>query len=115
MLRTERGVVLLEVIMALTLLTVSGLSMIAIVASGMESQQQVRMHEQELQAANRVLGAYALLTRADLDLRLGRRKVGEFQVGLQRPEPTLYRVGIAPEQAPDLELLVTVLYRPSTP
>lgn len=115
MLRSERGIVLLEVIIALTLLTVSGLSMIAVVSSGVESQRGVRMREHELQAAHRVMGAYALLTRADLDLRLGRRRVGAFQVGVQRPEAALYRVGISPEQAPDLELLVTVLYRPPPP
>jgi type II secretory pathway pseudopilin PulG len=112
MLRSERGIALLEVIIALTLLTVSGLSMIAVIASGLETQRQVRTHEHELQAASRVLSAYALLTRDDLDLRLGRRAEGEFQVGLQRPEPALYRVGISPGDAPDLELLVTVLYRP---
>jgi hypothetical protein len=115
MLRSERGVVLLEVIIALTLLTVSGLSMMAIIASGLESQRQVRGRDRELRAADRVLAAYALLTRGDLDLRLGRHAVGEFQLGVQRPEPTLYRVGIAPGDAPDVELLVTVLYRPVSP
>jgi len=115
MLRSERGVVLLEVIIALTLLTVSGLSTMAIIASGLESQRQVRSRDRELQEADRVLAAYALLTRGDLDLRLGRRAIAEFQVGVQRPEPTLYRIGIAPGEAPDVELLVTVLYRPVSP
>ncbi len=101
MIRNERGVVLLEVIIALTILSVSGLSMTALVSAGFDVQRQVEARELELRSADRVLAAYALLTRDELDLRLGQRKVGEFRVTVQRPDPALYRVGVASDDAPD--------------
>jgi hypothetical protein len=53
-----------------------------------------------------------LLTRADLDRRLGTHRIGEFAVEVQRPERTLYRIAIAGAEAGANELLVTVVYRP---
>jgi hypothetical protein len=109
--RSERGVVLLEVIVALAILATTGLAMMALVQEAMATQQRVRDRERELAAADRILVAYSMLSRTDLDIRLGRRDVGEFTVTVQRPEPELYRAAVAPVSAPDHALLVTVLYR----
>jgi hypothetical protein len=59
-----------------------------------------------------VLTATALLSRDDLDRRLGRHPIGQFIVEVQRPDPTLYRIAIAEGRAPEVEALVTVVYRP---
>jgi len=115
MIRGRSGVVLLEVLVALTLLTVSGLSILAVTSSAMDTQRQIAERERELVNAERVLAAHSLLTRQDLDLRLGERDVGAFTVTVQRPEPALYRISIAAANAPDIEALVTVVYRPPSP
>ena len=48
----------------------------------------------------------------ELDQRLGRRGVGEFLVAVQRPERTLYRIALLQSRSPEVEDLVTVIYRP---
>ncbi len=109
--RGDRGIALLEAMVALAILAASGASLIAVVASGLRSEQEMRRRETTMWAAERVMAASTLLTRADLDLRIGRHDVGEFIVTIQRPEPTLYRIALSERVQPEQELLVTVVYR----
>ena len=110
--RDERGIALLEVLIALVVLTSVGTGLVAALAAAMRSEHQLRREEALVLAAERVLAAMALLGRADLDRRLGRHPAGEFVVEVQRPERTLYRIAVRESQAPEIEALVTVVYRP---
>ncbi len=51
------------------------------------------------------------MRRNDLDRRLGRHPIGDLIAEVERPEPTLYRIALAQASAPDVEDLVTVVYR----
>jgi len=53
----------------------------------------------------------SLFQRADLDRRLGRHPIGDLIVDVERPELTLYRIAVAQASSPDVEDLVTVVYR----
>ena len=110
--RSECGAMLLEAIVALTVLSLAGAGALALAAAALRAERDMAGREAVNLAADRVLAASALLTRTDLDRRLGRRSVGEFTVEVQRPEPALYRIAIAESRSPDIELLVTVIYRP---
>lgn len=108
----ERGVALLEVLVAVLILTVAGLSLAELVGAGTRAIGTARQREGELADEERLLTAYTLLTRSDLDRRLGDRTVGPYVTDVQRPEATLYRIALRRSNAPDLEDLVTVVYRP---
>jgi len=108
----ERGATLLEAMVAVAILAAAGISLVAALDAGVRSEQEARRRERSLLAAERVLTATALLTRDDLDRRLGHHPVGEFIVEVQRPDPTLYRIAIAEGRTPEVEALVTVVYRP---
>src|ERR1043166_5024887 len=110
-LRSERGVVLLEVLVALTVLSVGALALVESVDAGLQAERRDRQREAVLASEERLLHAMTLLRRAELDQRLGRRPIGEFIVDVQRPEPTLYRIGVLQSDAPTVEDLVTVVYR----
>lgn len=110
--RGSRGIVLFEAMVATAILAIAGGALLALVLNAADTEQRARDVESGLAAAERVLTAVSLLARADLDVRLGARDVGEFTVDVQRPERSLYRVAIAERAAPDRTLLVTVLYRP---
>ncbi|MDQ3427917.1 MAG: type II secretion system GspH family protein [Gemmatimonadota bacterium] len=110
--RGERGIALLEAIVALALLAGAGTTLVAALSAALRSENELRRREATLLAADRVLTAMTLLTRTDLDRRLGVHPVREFEVAVQRPEPTLYRISIAEARAPEIETLVTVVYRP---
>ncbi len=108
----RRGVALLEVLMALALLGSAGLALVALVQGGLADVHRAVAEEASLGTASRVLTALTLLTREELDQRLGQRRIGEFAIDLQRPERGLYRIAVARWEAPGLPLLVTVVYRP---
>jgi type II secretory pathway component PulJ len=107
----ERGSVLLEVLVALTILTVAGLSLVGLLSVGVRAEQDARERERVMAGEERVLAAMTMLTRTDLDRRLGRHDVGEFVVDVQRPERTLYRIAIGRRLSAHVEDLVTVVYR----
>jgi hypothetical protein len=77
----------------------------------MRADAQARAEEKTILAADRLLSAMTLLTRNDLDQRLGVHQAGEFRVEVERPEPTLYRIALAESTAPQVEILVTLVYR----
>lgn len=109
--RNERGVVLLEVLVALVVLTIAGIALMENVGAGLRAERDAREREVRLATEERLLAALTLLKRTDLDQRIGRRQIGEFVVEVQRPEPTLYRIAILQEQSRQMEDLVTVVYR----
>ena len=112
--RNNRGVVLLEVLVAVVVLATAGIGLVELVGSGLRAEHDARLRESTLATEERLLSALTLLTRKELDQRLGRRQIGEFIVDVQRPERTLYRVALLQEQSPQVEDLVTVVYRAET-
>jgi prepilin-type N-terminal cleavage/methylation domain-containing protein len=110
----ERGVALLEVLAAVAILGVAATGFIALVAAGMQATVAAQHRERDLADEERLLAAYTLLARKDLDRRLGSRAVGSYIMNVQRPERTLYRIAIALERSPQVEDLVTVVYRMET-
>ena len=109
--RNDRGVVLLEVLAAIVVLSTAAIGMVALVSAGLRAERDAREREQTLAAEERVLAALTLLNRSELDQRIGRRRLGEFIVDIQRPERTLYRIALLEDQSPQVEDLVTVVYR----
>ncbi len=111
----ERGMTLVEALAALVILAVGGTALVASLGAAVRAERSATAEERATDSASRVLAAVSLLTRSDLDRRLGERTVGEFRVSVQRPEPMLYRAAVAELKAPNVELVVTVLYRPEAP
>ena len=109
--RHERGVALLEVLVALVILATAGIAMMELVGSGIRAERDARGREATLATEGRLLAALTLLRRHELDQRIGRRLIGEFVVDIQRPEPNLYRIAMLQQQSPQVEDLVTVVYR----
>jgi type II secretory pathway component PulJ len=107
----DRGVALLEVIAAITILGIASLSLIELVDAGTIALATARANERQLADEERLLAAYTLLARGDLDRSLGVRDVGHYRVNVQRPEPTLYRIALGLGESPEKEDLVTVVFR----
>ena len=110
--RGPRGAALLEVLAALTIFAFAAVYAIGLLGQLSDSEHRAHADERRVADQNRLLTAYALLLRTELDQRLGRREVGPYLVEVQRPEPALYRVSIGDSTGADL---VTLLYRPEAP
>jgi hypothetical protein len=109
--RDNSGAVLFEVVVALTLLLVSGASIVSLLGASLRSERELAEREATLREADRVLAGLTLLTRTDLDRRLGRHTTGRFVADVRRPEPMLYRIALREADTAAVELLVTVVYR----
>ncbi len=107
--RTERGAVLLEVMAALTIFALAAASALSFLSQLADSTTRAQTTERRLADEDRLLTAYSLLSRTDLDRRLGSRAIGPYVVEVQRPRVDLYRVTIGDSVAADL---ATLLYRP---
>ena len=109
--RRSQGVVLLEVLVALVVLSAAGLGVVSAVSAGLRAERGARERERVLVVEDRVMAALTLLTRQDLDRRVGPHPLGEFVVDVERSEATLYRIAIAQATSAQVEDLVTVVYR----
>lgn len=109
----ERGGVLLEAMIALTLLLLAGVSVVTLLSASLRSEAQLQAREAEMAELNRLLAGMCLLGRTDLDRRLGRHAIGGFVADVQRPERTLYRIAVSRSDSPSSGGLVTVVYRPA--
>ncbi len=104
MLRSDRGIALLEVLVALAVLSGAGLALLDLVTGGLRAERVLAVEQ-------RVLTALTLLKREEFDRRLGRHPIGELIVEIQRPERTLYRIAVSQQESSQVEDLVTVVYR----
>ena len=102
------GFALLEVLLALTILAVTGLMIAASARVALDAERHSEAEEQRVSSASRVLAASTLLTKPQLDQRVGEHRVGEFSVRIQRPEPSLYRIAVA-DTGIGRELVVTIV------
>src|SRR2546426_8460690 len=71
MLRSDRGIALLEVLVALAILSGAGLALLDFVTGGLRAERDARERERVLAVEERVLTALTLLKRDELDRRLG--------------------------------------------
>jgi len=108
--RRRDGAVLLEVVVALTILATSGVTMIALASQSMDALRRAHAAEDDTASASAFLYAVSLWPRADLDRHLGDRPQGHWRLRVERPLPTLYTVTLT-DGAGDRTLLSTALYR----
>src|SRR5260370_20232220 len=101
--RSSRGAVLLEMLVALAILSAAGLTLLELVADSLRAEREARERERALVVAARVLTALTLLKREDLDRRLGRHPVGELIADVETPEPTVYPIAINTPTSPHRE------------
>jgi hypothetical protein len=110
----HRGIALLEVLVTLVILALAGAAMIRVLSQSVLDADATAQRELEMAAVERALVTASMLDRSDLLDRLGSRTLGEFVMHVERPERYLFRIAVARLETPDVEELVTVVFRPDT-
>jgi type II secretory pathway pseudopilin PulG len=110
----DSGIALLEVLIALTIITVAGLAASIVAQQAAESVRRAEAADANIREASAFLDAVALWSRQDLDRHLGDRPEGSWRLRLDRPVPTLYLVSLT-DSTDTRTLLRTALYRPMPP
>ena len=105
------GIVLLEVIVALTILSFSILSTIAVAVASLDSVRRAERDEDVFQRAATLMTTVSLWPRTDLDRHLGARQEGAMLLRIDRVTPTVYDVSIR-DSTGRATMLRTALYRP---
>lgn len=108
-----RGAVLLEAIVALTVLAIIGSAAAWLATDSMRSVQRTHEREEEVREAARFLTAVTLWPREDLDRHLGRRRQGPWMMEVDRTDPIVYIVTLT-DTASDAVLLRTAFFRPDS-
>ena len=107
----RQGAVLLEAIVALTVLATIGSAAAWLAADSMRSFNRTHDRETEVRGAARLLTAASLWSREDLDRHLGSRAQGPWRMRIDRPLPTRYDVSLT-DTATGIVVLRTSLWRP---
>ena len=108
--RARPGATLLEVIVAVTLVAMIGLTSVALVRSLMRLAGEAANAEREMTRGSDFLAAVSLWSRAELDQRLGQREQGHWVLEIDRPVPELYVVALLDSTRTSV-LLRTALFR----
>lgn len=104
----RKGAVLLEVLIAVTVLATAGLALARHVAEAMRALEHASAQERELRAADRLVSAVSLWSRGELDARLGTRSQGDFRLEIQRADRNLYVVTLR-DSTDERQLLRTMI------
>jgi type II secretory pathway component PulJ len=108
--RGIHGAVLLEVIVALAILSVGAVTALATLRDASLAVERSRQAETRFRHADRFLQAVALWSRQDLERRLGTHPQGPYRLDIERPQEGLFHV-ILIDSLTGAELLQTALYR----
>lgn len=108
--RGRHGMVLLEAIVALTIIGVAGVTAVSLAVSSLAAIDRAHKADERSQRASHFLDAVSLWTRADLDRHLGDRAEGSWRLRIERPTRTLYVVSLR-DSTGERTLLTTALYR----
>lgn len=111
--RERTGSVLLEVLVAMTILGTAGVAITTLAVDSGRLVRHAQTSEANLRRANALLTSASLWTREDLDRHLGDRAQGPWRMTITVESPALYVVSLR-DSAAETALLRTVLYRPLT-
>ena len=108
---SRRGVALLEILVALVMVVLTGLGFVTLVQQTMTSLQVVQRTERDTFEASSILERLSLLDRQVLAQRMGLTRVRGLEVRLARLDAGLFAVAVT-DTVSRRPLLETVLYVP---
>lgn len=108
--KRQRGVILLEVIVALAIFAVASVSALVLVRQSSTTVKHIRDTDERTRAASAFLETVSLWPREDLDRRLGHRRQGPWMLYIDRPTPILYRIVLS-DSTGQYAILETTLFR----
>jgi hypothetical protein len=109
----KRGSALLDVIVALVVLGLSGVAMITLLGQTAHGMRSVRNTERQSRRASDELGRFVVYDRAQLIAMVGRSLSHGWSIEVRQATPDLFDVSIA-ESDTSAALLRTTIYRPDT-
>jgi len=111
--RNRKGSGILDVVISLSILGLSGTGLITLLGQTAQSVRHVRDTERQVRRASDQLGMFAAYTRPQLVAIVGSSRVREWTVQVRQSATDLFDVVIA-DTVTGAPVLATTLYRPDT-
>lgn len=112
--RVRRGAVLLEALVALVILALTGVAMITLLGQTVETARQVHRREAETRAAGAALERVLAWDRSAMVARVGQSRLACCGLTVEAVTPALFRVAVS-DTATGAVLLETSYYAPPPP
>jgi Tfp pilus assembly protein PilV len=109
----RRGSALLDVVISLVVLGLSGLGLISLLGQGAHSVRSVRNTERDVRRASDELGRFVMYDRARLIAMVGRSWSAGWRIEVVQASRDLFDVSVGQSDASSA-LLRTTVYRPDT-
>jgi type II secretory pathway pseudopilin PulG len=106
----RQGAVLLEAMIALTILSIAIASLMALVAESGDAVKRADDQDREMRRASAFVDVVALWSRTDLDRHLGMRQQGPWWLSIDRETPTVYTVALF-DSTRRRQLITTAFYK----
>jgi type II secretory pathway pseudopilin PulG len=107
----RRGVALLEALVALVIIAITGAVISALVIESATATERSRVAEVDLRRARAFFEAVTLWPREDLDRHLGDHQQGSWRLRVDRVTPLVYSLALT-DSSRTRVLLSTAVYRP---
>ena len=107
--RVRRGAVLLEVVVGIAILAITGSAWITLLAQTNHSIRELRAREAQLRIASAELRRITLWPRVQLDLRVRSSRLSSFTLTVSPIAPSLYTVALG-DTSTGVVILRTTLY-----
>ena len=111
--RNRKGSGILDVVVSLSILGVSGTALITLLGQTANSVRHVRDTERQVRRASDQLGVFATFTRPQLIAMVGRSRMHEWIVQVRQDGTDLFDVAVV-DSLTGASVLSTTLYRPDT-
>lgn len=108
--RRKRGVILLEVLLALAIVAIAGSSFLVLAADNLTAVRRARESDGVHASASDYLSVVTLWPIEDLDRRLGLRRQGPWFLHIDRESPRVYAITLL--DSARTPLLQTAVFRP---
>lgn len=109
----RNGSTFIEVLLSLVLLAISGTAFVTLLGQTAHAIEKVRESEIQTRAAALEVSTLAPLGRAALIARVGRTRLRNWSIDIDRVSPDLFDVRVSPSDT-GLVLIQTTLYRPDS-
>src|SRR5215207_1513016 len=110
MTRTPHGMVLLEVMLGITILGMAGVALVTLLTQTVATVRNGRSTERRVASASQLLDRATLWSEGELASRLGRQRIGAWNLEVGAPRPRLYSLAVI-DTISGAVVLRTTVYR----
>ncbi|HEX7980445.1 MAG TPA: type II secretion system protein [Gemmatimonadaceae bacterium] len=108
----RRGMLMLEVMLGIAILGIAGVALVTLLTETLATASRGRAAEREVLGAAQLLDRATLWSNGELAMRLGRARVGAWDLEIAAPRARLYTLTVL-DTLTRVVVLRTTVYRPA--